>query len=227
MALEKELSLIIPAYQSYQSLLKTIPDLLTTFPDAEIIITNDGSLDETSKIKDLFKEQIIYLENKTNKGKGFSIREGILQATGKFIIFTDADLPYGTEGIQVVLKELQKSHQVVISKREKFNDNFIKAIGRFVFDLVFKPFLGITILDTQAGLKGFSQRVAKKLFAYSFINRFAIDLEILLLCQKFKYPVTIVPVQQKNPSPTQLSILDIIYIFIDILRIKFHHYAIH
>jgi len=226
MALEKELSLIIPAYQSYQSLLKTIPDLLTTFPEAEIIVINDGSLDETSKIKDLFKERIIYLENKTNKGKGFSIRKGVLRATGKFIIFTDADVPYGINGIQNILRELKQGKPVVISRRDKFNDNFIKAIERLAFNMCIKPVLGINIKDTQAGLKGFSREAADKIFSNSFVDRFAVDIEILIICRRFKYPVTIVPVQCQFISSSSLSWFNVFNIFFDVIRIKFHRYEL-
>jgi len=224
----KELSLIIPTYNRKEELIKNIFQVQNTYPGAEIIIVDDGSSDGTDReINHVFGNAVIYLRNDKNQGKGASLRQGFKIATGKFLIFTDDDLPYGLEGIELVLSELKKGKPVVIGERDFFYDNFLKKLGRLSFNLFFKPFLGIKTKDTQAGIKGFSQEVAKKLINYSFIDHFAIDLEILALCQKLEYSMTGVPVKQKDSLPTSLSLLNLLYIFIDTFRIKFHHYEIH
>ena len=224
---QRELSIIIPSYQKKEWLQKTIKILLEHFSEAEIIIINDGSQDKTKEIKDIFGDQIVYLENEKNQGKGFSLRKGFREANGQYLIFTDDDLPYGIESIDLVLKELKNNKPVVIGERQFFYDSFVKMIGRIFFNLFFKSILGLKIKDTQAGIKGFENTCGKKLFALSFINHFAIDLEILALCQKLEYSVTGVPVKQKDSLPTSLSLLNLLYIFIDTFRIKFHHYEIH
>ncbi len=221
----KEFSLIIPTYNRKERLIKNIAQVKNTYPEAEIIIVDDGSLDGTDKeINHVFGNSVIYLRNAKNQGKGASLRKGFKIATGKFLIFTDDDLPYGINGIQNILRELKQGKPVVISRRDKFNDNFIKAIERLAFNMCIKPVLGINISDTQAGLKGFSREVAHKIFANSFINRFAVDIEILILCQRFNYPITIVPVHHQYFQPTSLSSTNILNIFLDVIRIKFHRY---
>jgi dolichyl-phosphate beta-glucosyltransferase len=220
-----ETSIIIPTFNRREQLINNVLKIKTAFPEAEIIIINDGSSDQTDEaVRHHFGQSLIYLKNEKNQGKGFSLRKGFQRASGQYLIFTDDDLPYGLQGIEAVLKELKANKPVVIGERQLFFDNFIKKLGRVFFNRIFKSLLDIKLKDTQAGLKGFSQEAGKKLFQYSFINRFAIDVEIIALCQKFKYPISIVPVHQIDDKPTSLSLLNLFYIFIDTLRIKFHHY---
>ncbi|MGC8944420.1 MAG: glycosyltransferase family 2 protein [Minisyncoccia bacterium] len=222
-----ELSFIIPTYNRHQIVLKTIETIRKQYPEAEIIVVDDGSRDNTeNEIKKRKDLKIVYLKNQINQGKGVSLRKGFEVASGRFIIFTDDDLPYGIEGIDLIIKALKDGHSIVMAERDRFYDNLIKKIGRKIFNSVFKTFLGIKIKDTQAGLKGFSQETGKKIFALSFTNRFAIDLEIVFLCQKLHYPIRFVSVRQQDTSPSSLSLSNLFYIFLDTLKIKFHHYEL-
>jgi len=219
-------SLVIPSFNKFSLLKETINKILENFKEVEVIVVDDGSKDNTSKVKEIFKDKIIYLKNEINQGKGESLRKGFEKATKEFIIFTDDDLPYGIEGIKKVLKEFEDEKiDIVIGKRKQFyNDVFYKKLLRPFLYLFLKIILGLNFSDTQCGLKGFKKEVGKRLFKLSFIKGFAIDVEILYLAKKLNYKVKEVEVFQSDFSKSTFKLKGIILMFFDILKIKFHHY---
>lgn len=226
---EIELSIIIPSYQKGKCIINTIKSLIEHFPQAEIIVINDGSKDDTRKIKDIFNQKIVYLENEINQGKGYSIRRGFKKAKGKYLIFTDADLPFGVHYIDKVLEKLKEKKSIVIGYREKFyNDRFYKNLLRPFFYLILKILFGFDYQDTQCGLKGFTREKGKKLFSLGVINGFAMDIEILFLAKKLGYSVDRVIVKQKALSchSSTFNFSNILRMFFDLLIIRFHPYEI-
>lgn len=225
---EKELSIIIPAYEKGKLIINTIKSLLEYFPQAEIIIINDGSKDNTRKIKNIFGDKIVYLENEINKGKGYSLRKGFEKAKGRYLIFTDADLPFGIEYIEKVFKELKQKKSIVIGHREEFyNDKFYKKLLRPFLYLILRILFGFKYRDTQCGLKGFTRKEGKKIFSISMINGFAIDIEILFLAKKLDYLVNEVVVQQEASSVSStFNFPNILRMIFDLLIIRFHNYEI-
>jgi len=225
---EVELSIIIPAYEKGKLIINTIKSLLEYFPQAEIIIINDGSKDNTRKIKNIFGDKIVYLENEINKGKGYSLRKGFKKAKGRYLIFTDADLPFGIEYIEKVFKELKQKKSIVIGHREEFyNDKFYKKLLRPFLYLILRILFGFKYRDTQCGLKGFTREEGKKIFSISMINGFAIDIEILFLAKKLDYLVNEVVVQQEASSVSStFNFPNILRMIFDLLIIRFHNYEI-
>ncbi len=225
---EKELSIIIPAYEKGKLIINTIKSLLEYFPQAEIIIINDGSKDNTRKIKNIFGDKIVYLENEINKGKGYSLRKGFEKAKGRYLIFTDADLPFGIEYIEKVFKELKQKKSIVIGHREEFyNDKFYKKLLRPFLYLILRILFGFKYRDTQCGLKGFTRKEGKKIFSISIINGFAIDIEILFLAKKLDYLVNKVVVQQEASSVSStFNFPNILRMIFDLLIVRFHNYEI-
>jgi len=225
---EKELSIIIPAYEKGEFIVNTIKSLLEYFPQAEIIIINDGSKDNTKKIKDIFGEKIIYLENEINYGKGYSLRKGFNKARGKYLIFTDADMPFGVQYIDRVLEELKKKNSIVIGCRERFyNDKFYKKLFRPFLYLALRILFGFKYRDTQCGLKGFAKQQGKKIFALSITNGFVIDIEILYLAGRLGYLVNKTSVKQEVFSEfSTFNLSSIARMFFDLLIIRFRRYEI-
>jgi len=222
---EKELSIIIPSYQAGKWIKKTITELIKEFPQAEIIVVNDGSTDETKEVKDFFNSQITYLENQTNQGKGYSLRKGFQNAQGRYIIFTDADLPFGIQGINQILIKLKENIPVVIGKRNRFyNDKFFKHWLRPLLYLILRLFFFLSYHDTQCGLKGFSREAGKEILSHTVIKRFAIDIEILFLARKGHYQVEEAIVYQDSFPSSTFDLKNIIRVFWDLLIIRFHHY---
>ena len=117
----KRLSIIIPAYNEAKLIEKNIRELMKVFPDAELIVINEGSTDETATNIKIFASQIMLIDNRLHMGKGFAIRQGMLIANGDYLIFTDAGLPVGTEGIQKIQAALVDGNvDVVIAEKEEF-----------------------------------------------------------------------------------------------------------
>lgn len=225
---EKELSIIIPAYEKGKLVINTIKSLLEHFPQAEIIIINDGSKDDTKKIKDIFGAKIIYLENEINYGKGYSLRKGFNKAKGKYLIFTDADLPFSVEYINKAFEKLKEKKSIVIGHRKRFyNDRFYKKFLRPFLYLVLKILFGFKYHDTQCGLKGFVKERGKRIFALSVTNGFVIDIEILNLAKRLGYLVDEIEVKQEIFSDlSTFNFSSMLQMLFDLLIIRFRRYEI-
>ncbi len=224
---QKILSIIIPTYQGGKWIKNTISQLLEVFPNSEIIIVNDGSSDDTYKVKNFFGERIIYLENKINQGKGYSLRRGFSVARGKYIIFTDNDLPFGTKSIQEAIELLKGGELVVIGERKIFyNDIFYKSWLRPGLYFILHSLFNLPYQDTQCGLKAFAAPIGKKVLSLTITNRFAIDIEILFLLRKMNIPIKRLEVQQKLSAPSTFNFANIVRMFLDLFVIRFHHYMI-
>ncbi len=222
---EKDLSIIVPSYQAGKWIRKTVTELIKEFPQAEIIVINDGSTDKTKEVKNFFGSQITYLENQINQGKGYSLRKGFQSAQGKYIIFTDADLPFSIQGINQILIRLKDNVPVVIGKRDRFyNDRFYKHWLRPFLYLILHLFFSLSYRDTQCGLKGFSQKAGKEILSHTVINRFAIDIEILFLARMRHYQIEEVIVRQNVFPSSTFNLKNIVKVFWDLLLIRFHHY---
>ncbi len=226
---EKELSIIIPAYEKGKLIINTIKSLLEYFPHAEIIIINDGSKDATKNIKDIFGAKIIYLENEINYGKGYSLRKGFSEAKGKYLIFTDADMPFSVKYINKMFEKLKEKKSIVIGHRKRFyNDKFYKKLLRPFLYLVLKFLFGFTYHDTQCGLKGFVKEKGKRVFDISITNGFVIDIEILYLAKRLGYPVDEIEVKQEIFSDSStFNFASMLQMFFDLLIIRFHRYEVY
>ena len=226
---QKKLSIIIPAYQKGEWITNTIKSLIKYFPQAEIVVINDGSTDDTEKIKDIFKEQIVYLENKKNQGKGYSLRKGFARAQGQYLIFTDADLPFNVKDIERVFQMLKQSKSVVIARRKEFhNDKFYKRLLRPLLYLALIIFFGFKYSDTQCGLKGFTKNQGKKIISSTITNGFAIDIEILYLAKKLSCPVAEILVEQEefSLSPSTFNLINMLRVLFDLFIIRCNKYEI-
>jgi len=220
------ISLIIPTYNRKDILIQNLKEIRRHYPEAEIIVVDDGSKEDYSlRLKQEFGNSIIFLKNEKNLGKGASLRKGFLIANGDYLIFTDDDLPYGLKTIDLIYQKLQEGAKIAVIQRSNFNDkNLFKKIARLIFKLIFQPLLRIHLQDTQAGLKGFKKEVGKLLFSLSFIDRFAIDLEILHLASKLKIKIETVPANVLNQETTTFKLSSIFEIALSVIKIKLHHY---
>lgn len=227
----EDLSIVLPAFKKGFVLEKVLKEIYLSFPEAEILVVDDNSPDNTFEIVQKTQKEIAnikYFQNEKNFGKGYSLKKGILNASREYIVFTDADLPYGIEGIERIYQKLKEGEKIVIGKRKQYlNDPLLKKVCRPFLYFLLKIILGLKYSDTQCGLKGFSQDVAKKIFSLTFINRFAIDVEVLYLAHLLKIKVSEVEVELKNTNGVStFNFKDFLRVFFDLLRIKLHHYEI-
>lgn len=237
MSLASEISIIIPVYNDAAHIGKSIDALLNWVrsenTNAEIIIVNDGGLDETAEIVDKKSkeyQEIKFLNRRTNKGKGASVREGMRAASGNVIIFTDADLPYGTKHFKKIIEELQSGADLVIANRNlasniqspTSNVSLLRLFTHLGFAFLVRQLLHLEFTDTQAGLKGLTKKAADQLLPKLKIDRFAFDLELLVKAERAWLKIKEVPVVLENIGKSNISVLrDSFQMLKDILKISF------
>ena len=208
----KHLSLVVGCYNAAQHLEKRLLELVT-FLDGiqrgyEILIVDDGSLDESLPILRRLETSvpsISVLRNPRNMGKGYSIRNGILNSTGKYIIFTDVDMAYSKGNLLSVLEKLESGHPLVVGNRRLPESVYVvkNALVKYVyrrhrggmaFNRLVRALFGLTTRDTQSGLKGFSRGAAAQIFQRLYTDGFLFDIEIFVRSRALGIPVVEVPV---------------------------------
>ncbi|MCF6149081.1 MAG: glycosyltransferase family 2 protein [Candidatus Kuenenia sp.] len=182
---------------------------------SEVIVVDDGSVDNTLKKINEFsnsKDGVILLKNKINKGKGYSVKRGMLAANGRYIFFTDADLSTPIEEIDKCLPYLNaKGYDVVIGSRSIPGADIMvhqpwyrEKMGK-IFNFIIRLVLMGGLIDTQCGFKGFKRDVVKKVFDKCRITGFAFDVEALYLSRKFHFKIKEIPIRWRNSTLSKVS----------------------
>jgi dolichyl-phosphate beta-glucosyltransferase len=207
------LSLVFGCYNAARHLEKRLLELVA-FLDGihrpyEVLIVDDGSLDQSLPILRRLETSvpaITVLRNPRNMGKGYSIRNGILNSTGKYIIFSDVDMAYSKGNLLSVLEKLESGHPLVVGNRRLpesvyiVNNALVKYVyrrhrGGMAFNRLVCLLFGLTTRDTQSGLKGFSRGAAAQIFQQVYTDGFLFDIEIFVRSRALGIPVAEVPVQ--------------------------------
>lgn len=194
-----KLSVIIPAYQEEKRIGITMSAISTflnqAHPGAEVIVVCDGCTDNTPQaaraafVSETCQLKVVELER--NQGKGNAVRTGMLEATGDYLFFTDADLSFAPELIDLFLAKLTDHADIAIAQRTKkttypqLGRRVLAATSRFIVGNIILP----GIRDTQAGLKGFRAPAAKYLFKRVRTKGFLFDLEILMIARAKGYRI--------------------------------------
>lgn len=225
-----KLSIVIPSYNEEKRIKTTLESIKGYVNDkklnAEIIVVDDGSKDNTRKICE--KKNVKLNNKRKNKGKGYSVKEGMLLAKGDYILFSDADLSTPIEELDKFLNYIDRYDVVIGSRALKKSRIFVKQplyrvlMGKF-FNLLVRLFVVRGIKDTQCGFKLFSKRAAKEIFIRQKLNGFGFDVEILFITQKKGFKIKEVPVVWKNAEGTKVNpIKDSLKMFFDILKIRYN-----
>jgi dolichyl-phosphate beta-glucosyltransferase len=228
------LSVIIPAYNEEKRLPKTLKEINDYLKkqnfESEIIVVSDGSTDKTCEVVEELKSEIPNLRlicEKINRGKGYGVKIGMLNAKGKFRLFTDADNSTPISEIEKFWPEFEKGADIVIASRDKKGailDPPQPLFRRFVgeaFKYLRKIIVGLwEIEDTQCGFKCFKGEVAEKIFPKAKIERFAFDPEILLIAKKMGFKIKEVPVYWKNDLQSKVKLKSMVKMLIDLFKIR-------
>lgn len=203
-----ELSIIIPAYNE-EALIAGTLDGLRTYLTAhsepyEIIVVDDGSQDKTSACiqdwKNINPIDLHLLVNEQNRGKGFSIRRGVMESHGRFIIFIDADLPYELDAIEGFLKALHNGYDLAVGSRVLPGSQVngvpvIRYVSGQIFSWMVQAVLFSGLPDTQCGFKSFKSVTGKEIFRRLTIDGFGFDVEMLFVARKLKLAIQPIPVR--------------------------------
>jgi dolichyl-phosphate beta-glucosyltransferase len=233
-------SIVVGCYNAARHLEKRLVELVA-FLDRierpyEILIVEDGSVDDSLPILrrlEASAPSLTVLRNPRNMGKGYSIRNGILNSRGKYIIFTDVDMAYSKGNLLAVLERLESGEPFVVGNRRLpesvyiVNNALVKYVyrrhrGGNAFNTLVRLLFGLTTRDTQSGLKGFSRSAASRLFQQLHTDGFLFDIEIFIRSRALGIPVTEVPVQLtfEDDVTTVQQFRQLLTVFPELMHIK-------
>ena len=196
------LTLVVPCYNGEDRLptsLAALAQFLESQPyEAELVLVDDASAGPAARVLREFaagRPRVTVLRNERNSGKGASVARGMLAGRGRYRVFTDADLAYPPEEVNTILRELETGADVAIACRVLPESRYVMSPSFFhylytrhvmsrVFNALVRAVLLRDVLDSQAGLKGFTARAAETVFPRLTIARFGFDVEALFIAQK-------------------------------------------
>jgi len=227
-------SVIIPAYNEGARLGATLDRVLNHVAaqqwDAEVIVVNDGSRDQTTDLVRSYAQThptLRLIENPGNRGKGYSVRNGMLNAKGKILLFTDADLSSPIEEAAKLITAIENGADIAIGSRwlrpelQAHRQSLLRQFYGRVFNLALRIFVGLNFKDTQCGFKAFTRSAAQIIFPGQKIERWGFDPELLYLARRAKLKVEEVPVVWSHSEGTRINPLrDGIRMFYEVLGIR-------
>jgi glycosyltransferase involved in cell wall biosynthesis len=213
-------SIVIPAFNEGARIPATLQSVVTCIRanawSAEVIVVNDGSTDATAKVVRDFARQapeVRLVENPGNRGKGYSVRSGILQASGDVVMFTDSDLSAPIEEAERLFAAIAAGADIAIGSRwlERGRQTHRQPLYRQFFGRCFnavtRAVMGLHFADTQCGFKAFTRAAAQTVFQLQTIERWGFDPEILFIALKRGFTVVEVPVSWAHDERTRMSYL--------------------
>lgn len=228
---EPRLSVILPAYRAEEVVGPSVARLREALAGVaddgglQIVVVDDGSDDGTTEAANGVADLVVTLPE--NRGKGAAVRAGMLAATGRTRIFTDIDLAYPPEQLTRALAEIEAGADMVVGSRRHGETDALNRAAAFreLGSLVFNLFTHVVLLgryrDTQCGLKGFRGDVAEMLFPRCRVDRFAFDVELFHLAERYRLSLTEIPVVLDNVDQTTVSLaVDTIRMVRDVLRVR-------
>lgn len=237
--MQAALSVVIPLFNESVCLKENINKTLA-FIDGldtiyELVLVDDGSTDTTLELCRGLAEshpQIRVLSYSPNRGKGFAVKTGMLAASGRFILFMDADLAVPLEYLPQCLKRLEQGAPVVIASRHapgaviQVSESKLREFMGEVFRKMAQTGLGLPVSDITCGLKGFSQEAARAIFPLARVERWTYDAEILLIAKKLGYVVAEVPITWFHSDHSAVRVgRDAAQSIIDMLKIFYWSHA--
>jgi glycosyltransferase involved in cell wall biosynthesis len=234
------LSIIIPAYNEEKNISSTLQDiaqyLKTKNYPSEVIVIDDGSRDKTAELASgcgHFFNAFTLLKNETNRGKGYTVRKGILFAKGELILFMDADNATRINQLGPLEDATKEGCDVAIASRKvsgakvETAQPIPRVILGNVYILLSKLILGLKVKDYNCGFKLFKKEAAKKIFSCAKRDDWSFDSEIIYLASKLKLKIKEVPVcwQDKKETSKVRPLRDGVKSFMSLLKIRFTKYS--
>jgi glycosyltransferase involved in cell wall biosynthesis len=231
-SLRRSISIIVPAYNEEKRLPSTLEAVRrylksTEWEFAEIVVVDDGSRDGTLEVARKGGARVV--SNAGNRGKGYTVRHGMMEAKGEWALFTDADLSTpieeldklwcaaGREGAQVAIGSRAVDRSLIGVRQPVLRE----YSGRF-FNLVMRLITGLPFADTQCGFKLFETRAAHPIFERQRLHGFGFDVEALEIARQLGCGIVEVPVRWNNVPGTKVSLWRGLAAFADPLKVRWY-----
>ncbi|HET9696622.1 MAG TPA: dolichyl-phosphate beta-glucosyltransferase [Terriglobales bacterium] len=227
-------SIVIPAYNESERITASLDKILAFITDqhwqAEIVVVNDGSRDNTSQIVREYAKHhpaVKLIENPGNRGKGYTVRNGMMHAHGDVLLFTDADLSSPITEAPKLLAALENGADISFGSRwlqaelQTERQPFHRQVFGRIFNLLLWIILGLNYKDTQCGFKAFTRKAAQVVFPKQRIERWGFDPELLYLARRANLKVKEVPVEWAHDDRSKINpVTDGFKMFVELLKIR-------
>jgi dolichyl-phosphate beta-glucosyltransferase len=212
-----ELSLIIPSFNQRARTARSAALARDWLKEhhagrSELIVVDDGSREAEALAEIDLPTSAILLRLERNLGKGGAIRAGVARARGAYVVFTDSDLPFSLDPIEITLATLRDGADVVIGDRLHPQSSATAPVGPLrrlssaVYTWLVNHALGLDYADTQCGYKGYRAAAARELFGRLRVTSFAFDAELLLRAHAAGYRVVRQPVRLVHNEDSSVSL---------------------
>lgn len=229
------ISIIVPMYNQEKNVcysIKKIKQVVeSTFDNYELIVVNDGSIDNTLTILKgiaLTDAHVHILSYVPNRGKGYAVRQGVLHSHGDVVMFLDGDLDISPDSIEDYVEKLATSDLVIASKRHPKSRVSIPKSRIFLsraFNLLTRVATGIPQKDTQSGFKVGNGDKMRTIFKSAHINRYAFDVEFFTIASIMELRVHEMPVIMRIDRKFRMN--EVVNMLLDLIRISYRHKVLH
>lgn len=230
-----ELSIVVPSFNEEKRLPATLERIAryirASGRSTEVIVVDDGSTDRTCEVAESFGGTIEHLRvvsNGRNRGKGYSVKHGSMEARGEIALFTDADLSAPIEEADKLLAKMAE-YDVAIGSRAmnrdliEVHESRLREFAGIVFNRIVRIVLRLPFVDTQCGFKAFRREKCKILFEQQTIERFGFDPELLYLARHHGLKTAEVAVRWAHSPATKINMWrDSVQMFLDVLIIRWN-----
>jgi dolichyl-phosphate beta-glucosyltransferase len=231
-----DLSIIIPSYNEEARLPETLRRIAEYLPTlglrTEVLVVDDGSTDRTAAVAESFRGKLSglrVLSNGPNRGKGYSVRHGMLESQGDMVLFTDADLSAPIEESKKLLSALNNGYDVAIGSRAmdrsliSTHQSIFREFAGIIFNKIVRIVLRLPFVDTQCGFKAFRRERTQIIFEQQRIEGFGFDPELLYLARHHGLRAIEIPVRWGHSSATTVNMMgDSLKMFLDIFAIRWN-----
>ena len=227
----RQLSIVFPSYNEAARLGEPLASV-SCFCRAELdryelIVVDDGSADATEAVVREF-EEVRYLRNEVNRGKGETVKRGMLAAELDTVLFSDVDLSTPIEEALTLLKALEGGADVAIGSRrfdgeKQVRRSWPRKLMAWGWRVLVHRLVLAGIHDTQCGFKMFRRRAARDVLALQRLEGWAFDVEVLYLARRLGYSIVEVPVEWHESGDSRLGFFSPFRMALDLLKVRRLH----
>lgn len=221
--MKNSLSIVIPAFEESERIGKSLVEILSYIKsqnlDAELIVVDDGSKDDTAQVAEKFFSEFPTIEARVvryekNRGKGFAVKTGLLEAKGGIALFSDADLSTPIEEAPKLIEPIRNDEYDVTFGSRALDRSLIgthqpwrREQGGKVVNFIIRKMSGLPFSDTQCGFKAFNMKKFRPLLEVMQIDRFGFDVEFLFVASYHKLRLQEIPVRWNNVEGSKVSVV--------------------
>jgi dolichyl-phosphate beta-glucosyltransferase len=231
------LSIVIPAFNEERRLPSTLDTVLawlaaSDYADAEVLIVDDGSHDRTASLAEArvsTDARVRLLRNPGNRGKGYAVRHGMLEARGEWMLISDADLSAPITELPKLFQAAAVSKAAVAIGSRALDRSLIgvhqsraRELSGIFFNRMVRLVTGLPYADTQCGFKLYRRDAAREIFRRQILDGFGFDVEDLMIAKVLGIPAVEVPVRWNNVEGTKVSLMKGLKSFAELAEIRWH-----